>query len=109
VTAAPHLSAVRHSGPSRIPENSPRSLILAGAILGAAWLLKPVPVEQVSQQRREALMRSIRVEHNEYEHKRCAAAIGKTIETLDRNDPAQEVAYEKCWEAEESRGRLERI
>jgi hypothetical protein len=37
-------------------------LILAGAILGVAWMLKPAPVEQLSQvelQRREELIRWI--------------------------------------------------
>jgi hypothetical protein len=74
-------------------------VILAAAILGAAWILKPVPVEQVSQrtlqQREEAqewFTRTVETENA----KRCAASIGKTIETLDRSDPNQEGPYRKC-------------
>jgi len=87
-------------------------LILAGAILGAAWILKPVPVEQISQvelQNREKLMRWIRERDIEAKAPACAAAAGKTVETLDRNDPQQETAFRKCMWPEESRGRLRRV
>ncbi|MFI5375172.1 MAG: hypothetical protein ACHQ8D_11130 [Candidatus Rokuibacteriota bacterium] len=91
-------------------------LILAGAILGAAWMLKPVPVPQISQaelERREKetqeLMRFAYSEFEKVEAKRCAAAIGKTPGTLDLNDPQQDAAYRKCRWPEESQSRLRRI
>lgn len=86
-------------------------LILAGAILGAAWILKPVPVDQVSQvelQRREQQERDWRELVDTDNAKRCAVAVGKTLETLDRSDPAQEAPYRKCMWPEESHGRLRR-
>jgi hypothetical protein len=85
-------------------------LILAGAILGAAWILKPALVEQVSQaelQRRERLDREMEDYLTRAKVKECAAAVGKTVETLDRNDPKQEAVYRKCMWPEESRGRLQ--
>jgi hypothetical protein len=87
-------------------------VILAGSILGAAWMLKPAPVEQLSQvelQRREELERWIQRKSGELNAKRCAASIGKTLETLDRNDPQQEAAYRNCMWPEESHGRLRRM
>ncbi len=84
-------------------------LILAGAILGAGWMLKPVPAKQVSQaelERREKLDRWVEEVVAEEKAKRCAASIGKTIETLDRDDPKQEEPYRKCMWPEESRGRI---
>ena len=91
-------------------------LILAGAILGAAWMLKPVPVPQISQaelERREKETRDIiefaRRFQDETEVERCAAAIGKTPQTLDLKDPAQDAAYRKCRWPEESQSRLRRM
>jgi len=85
-------------------------LILAGAILGAAWILKPVPVEQVSQvelQRREAHDREWQKMLNEAKLQECAAAAGKTVETLDRKDPKQEAVFRKCmWPEEPPRSRM---
>lgn len=81
-------------------------LILAGAILGAGWMLKPAPVEQVSQawlERREEIERWLREGSPE---EKCAASVGKTLETLDRDDPKQEEPYRKCMRPEESRGRI---
>jgi len=87
------------------------ALILAAAILGAAWILKPAPVEQVSQvelQRREDTERRWQRMLEEDKMKRCLASIGRTIETLDRNDPQQEAPYRKCMWPEESHGWLRR-
>src|SRR5712691_10936645 len=84
-------------------------LILAGAILGAAWILKPAPVEQVSQvelQRREELVRRFENMVNEEKLQRCAAVVGKTVGTLGRLDPKQEAAFRECMRPEEPRGRL---
>jgi hypothetical protein len=84
-------------------------LILAGAILGAGWMLKPAPVEQVSQvelQRREERERFIGEELHKERVSDCAASLGKTVETLDRNDPKQVTAFHKCLWPEESRGRI---
>jgi len=86
-------------------------LILAGAILGAAWILKPAPVEQVSQaelERRERQDRRWQDMLMRAKADECAAAAGKTFQTLDRNDPKQEAVYRKCMWPEESRGRLGR-
>jgi hypothetical protein len=91
-------------------------LILAGAILGAAWMLKPVPVPQISQaelERREKETQDI-IQHMERtweaaEVERCAAAIGKTPQTLDLKNPAQDAAYRKCRWPEESQSRVRRI
>jgi hypothetical protein len=86
-------------------------LILAGSILGAAWILKPVPVEQVSQvelQRREDTVRRFQRMLEEDKMNRCLASIGKTIQTLDRNDPQQETPYRKCMWPEDERGWLRR-
>lgn len=87
-------------------------LILAGAILGAALIMKPVPVKQVSQaqlERTEKAVDWLEEEVAKERAKQCAASIGKTIETLDRSDPQQEAAYRKCMWPEESHGRLRRI
>ena len=87
-------------------------LILAGAILGAAWILKPEPVKQISQaelESREKLDQWMRQTIAEENAKRCAASIGKTLETLDRNDPKQEAPYRRCMWPEESQSRLSRI
>jgi hypothetical protein len=87
-------------------------LILAGAILGAAWTLKPVPVVQISQaelERRERLDRWFQDALAEEKTKKCAAAAGKTLETLDRNDPKQEAVFLKCMWPEESRGRIRMV
>ena len=84
-------------------------LILAGAILGGAWMLKPAPVVPISQaelERREKLDRWVQDTLAEEKAKKCAAAVGKTLETLDRNDPKQETVYRKCMWPEESRGRI---
>ena len=84
-------------------------LILAGAILGAAWILKPAPVAQISQvelEQREKLASWLRDTLAEEKAKKCAAVAGKTLETLDRNDPKQETLYRKCMWPEESRGRI---
>ena len=73
-------------------------LILAAAILGAAWILKPAPVVQISQaelERREKLDRWFQDRLAEEKVKKCAAAVGKTVETLDRNDPKQDAVYRK--------------
>ncbi len=86
-------------------------LILTAAILGAAWILKPVPVEQISQaelQRREALDRRMQDYLATEKAKECAATVGKTLDTLDQNDPKQEALYRKCMWPEESRSRLGR-
>jgi hypothetical protein len=87
-------------------------LILAGAILGAAWILKPVPVEQVSQvelQRREDAERRFQRLLDEEKLKGCLESMSKTAETLDLKDPQQEAAYRKCMWPEESQSRLRRI
>ena len=87
-------------------------LILAGAILGAAWMLKPSPVEQVSQaelQRREELERWAQDQLSTVKAEKCAAAMGKTLTTLDRGDPKQEAVYRKCMWPEDSRGRIRRL
>ncbi|SRR6266508_6562158 len=89
-------------------------LILAGAILGAAWILKPAPVEQVSQaelQRREELERFFQGpdKYPSEETKKCAASIGKTPETLDLNDPKQKESFRKCLWPEEPRGPIQRM
>src|SRR5207249_2756659 len=87
-------------------------LILAGAILGAAWILKPVRVEQVSQvelQRQEEREREWQKILNEGKVQECAAAAGKTVNTLDRNDPKQEAVFRKCMWPEESRGRMRKM
>src|SRR5436309_784243 len=84
-------------------------LILAAAILGAAWILRPAPVKQVSQaelQHREELERFMQEEIHKENLKRCVAAVGKTVDTLDRNDPKQETVFRKCMWPEESRSRL---
>jgi hypothetical protein len=73
--------------------------------------LKPVPLEQLSQvelQRREETNRWFRAELDKERVRTCAASIGKTVVTLDRNDPAQEAPYRKCMWPEESQGRLRR-
>ena len=88
-----------------------RVVILAGAILGAAWILKPASVEQVSPvelQRREELMRWAQERFTETKARECAVAVGQTLETLDRHDPKQETVYRKCMWPEESHGRLRR-
>jgi hypothetical protein len=87
-------------------------LILAGAILGAAWMLKPVPVEQVSQvelQRREDTDRRFQHLLEVRKRYRCLDSMGKTAETLDLKDPQQDAAYRKCMWPEESQSRLRRI
>jgi hypothetical protein len=87
-------------------------LMLAGAILGAAWILKPEPVKQISQaalEEREKLDRWVKDTVMEERVKQCVASIGKTIETLDRSDPKQEAPYRKCMWPEESQSRLSRI
>ena len=85
-------------------------LILAGAILGAAWILKPAPVEQVSQaelERREKHERDWQKMLYEAKLHECAAAAGQTFKTLDRNDPKQEAVFSKCmWPEEPPRSRL---
>jgi hypothetical protein len=84
-------------------------LMLSGAILGAAWILKPAPVEQVSQvelQRREKDIRMLERAIEDVQRGNCAAAAGKTWETLDRNDPKQEAIFYKCMWPEDSRGRM---
>jgi hypothetical protein len=70
-------------------------------------------VEQVSQaeleRREKETQELVRFAHSEFEKveaKRCAAAIGKTPETLDPNDPQQDAAYRKCRWPEESQSRL---
>jgi hypothetical protein len=86
-------------------------VILAGAILGAAWNLRPASVEQVSQvelQRREELMLWAQERFTEAKARECAVSAGKTFETLDRSDPKQEAVYRKCMWPEESHGRLRR-
>lgn len=87
-------------------------LILAGAILGAAWILKPVPVKQVSQaelESRERLDRFARTPLiNEDRATKCAASIGKTLEALDLNDPKQAAPYGECMRPEDPRGWLRR-
>jgi hypothetical protein len=90
-------------------------LILAGAILGAGWMLKPVPVKQVSRaelERREKLERFMQ-EPDQFaseEQKRCAASIGKKGETihLEQLDPKQQAVYDKCMQREPQapRGRM---
>lgn len=90
---------------------TPHVLILAGAILGAAWILKPAPVEQVSQvelQRREDDTREWQQLLEAGKLKRCLDSMGKTIETLDRKDPQQDVALRKCMWPEDPRGWLRR-
>jgi hypothetical protein len=85
---------------------------LAGAILGAAWLLKPVPAVPMSQdvlQQREEVERWLQDQVNRANLTRCAAATGKTVETLNRNDPAQEAIFRKCMWPELSRSRLRRV
>ncbi|MDO8476647.1 MAG: hypothetical protein Q7W02_10755 [Candidatus Rokubacteria bacterium] len=87
-------------------------LILAGSILGASWILKPVPLEQVSQaelQRREELERLIQERSLDAKLRNCAASLGKTVETLDRDDPKQATAFDKCVWPEESRGPIRRM
>jgi hypothetical protein len=87
-------------------------LIPAGAILGAAWILKPAPVAQLSQaelERREKLDRWLRDQVAEAKAKECAAAAGKTVEALDRNDPTQEAVYRKCMWPEESHGPIRKL
>jgi hypothetical protein len=87
-------------------------LILAGAILGAAWMLKPVPVVQLSQaelERREELDRDWQRLLDREKVTKCAAAAGKTVDTLDRNDPTQEAVFRKCRWPEESRGRMRMV
>ena len=84
-------------------------LILAGAILGAAWILKPAPVEQISQgglQQREELMRWIEYRTRQAKHEECVVAVGKTASTLDLNDPKEAAAFRKCIAPEEPRSRL---
>jgi hypothetical protein len=52
-------------------------VILAGAILGAAWILRPASVEQVTQvelQRREELMRWAQERFTEAEARECAVS-----------------------------------
>jgi len=88
------------------------ALIIAGAILGAAWILKPEPVTQVSQaelQRREKLEQWWDDVVMKERVNRCATSIGKTVETLDLSDPRQETAYRKCMRPEESQSALSRI
>lgn len=87
-------------------------LILASAILGAAWMLKPVPIVQISQaelERRERLDRWVQDALAEEKTKKCAAAAGKTVETLDRNDPKQEIVFRQCMWPQESRGRIRMV
>ena len=84
-------------------------LILAAAILGAAWILKPAPVEQVSQaelQRREEATRWLQQAADKQKAEQCAGTIGKTLATLNRDDPAQEAPYRRCMWPEESRSRI---
>lgn len=90
-------------------------LILAGAILGAGWMLKPVPIEQLSQKALE-----IREENERFlrspdpypgeETKKCAASIGKMGETihLEQLDPKQQAVFDKCMQREPQapRGRM---
>lgn len=86
-------------------------VILAAAILGAAWILKPAPVEQISQaglQERERLERFMREGVTEERVKQCAASIGKTPETLDQNDPQQGAPYRKCMWPELEQGWVRR-
>jgi len=86
-------------------------VILACAILGAAWILKPVPVEQVSQaelESRENLERFLRTPLTEDRAKKCAASIGKTLEALDLNDPKQAAPYGQCMRPDDPRGWLRR-
>ena len=55
-------------------------VILAGAILGAAWILRPASVEQVSQvelQRREEAMRWAQERFTEAKARECAVSAGK--------------------------------
>lgn len=84
-------------------------VILAAAILGAAWILKPAPVEQVSQrelERRENLERWLAAQPDQIELD-CLAAMGKTRETLDLSDPKQNAAWQQCrWP--DTRGSLRR-
>lgn len=90
-------------------------LILAGVILGAGWMLKPVPVKQVSQaelERREELERFMQSPdpYPSEETKKCAASIGKKGETihLEQLDPKQQAVYDKCMQREPlaPRGRM---
>jgi hypothetical protein len=85
------------------------ALILAGAILGAGWIMKPIPVEQISQEelrRREQSDRWFRDELAKAEAKSCAESIGKTFETLNLKDPAQEAPYRKCMQSKVEYGAL---
>ncbi|MGH7487970.1 MAG: hypothetical protein ACREMY_20580, partial [bacterium] len=87
-------------------------LMLSGAILCAAWILKPVPVEEprpLSQkelERREGLDRFMSEAVQEENVKRCATALGKTYDTLifDQLNPKQKNEYSKCLHPEVTRG-----
>ena len=90
-------------------------LILAGAILGAGWMLKPVAVKQVSQaelERREELERFEQSpdQYASEETKKCAASIGKRGDTihLEQLDPKQQAVFDKCMQREPKapRGRM---
>jgi hypothetical protein len=88
-------------------------LILAVAILGAAWMLKPVPVEQVSQkelEHREEVSRFVNERVMEQGAKRCTAALGKTLDTFvfDQLDPKQKDEYRKCLYPEDTRSWMRR-
>ena len=77
-------------------------LILAGSILGAAWILKPPdPVSQVELQRREEQERWWQNSLASGRRDSCLKSMGKTIETLNRDDPAQEKAWTQCMWPEE--------
>lgn len=81
-------------------------LVIAAAILGAAWILKPAPVEQVSQralQQREADEEQWQRMLEAGRIKTCLESLGKTAETMDWNDPKQMDAYHRCmWPQEQS-------
>ena len=69
-------------------------------------------MEQVSQaelQRREEIERWLRKTVEEDKLKTCVASMGKTLQTLDRNDPQQEAVFRKCMWPEESRNRLRQV
>lgn len=71
-----HSGLAWAEGEGRVNHEDTHVLILAGAILGAGWMLKPVPVEQVSQaelEPRKDLFRWALEQVEEVKRARCAA------------------------------------